>query len=59
MRSCLLLVRLGLRRRLLLGEEDSLDVGQHTTLGNGDSLQQLVQLLVVPDGQLQVSGDDS
>merc|ERR1719295_1165291 len=42
----------------LLGEEDSLDVGKDTTLGNGDSSQQLVQLLVVTDGQLQVTGDD-
>ena len=42
----------------LLGEEDSLDVGEDTTLGNGDSSQQLVQLLVVTDGQLQVTGDD-
>lgn len=42
----------------LLGEEYSLDVGQHTTLSDGDTGQQLVQLLVVPDGKLQVTGDD-
>ena len=42
----------------LLGQEDSLDVGEHTTLGNGDARQELVQLLVVPDGELQVPGDD-
>merc|ERR1712037_279109 len=42
----------------LLGQEDSLDVGEHTTLGNGDTGQELVQLLVVPDGKLQVPGDD-
>ena len=42
----------------LLGEEDSLDVGEDTTLGNGDSSQELVQLLVIPDGKLQVPGDD-
>merc|ERR1719295_1191843 len=42
----------------LLGQENSLDVGKDTTLGNGDSSQQLVQLLVVSDGQLQVTGDD-
>ena len=42
----------------LLGEKDSLDVGEDTTLGNGDSGQELVQLLVVPDGELQVPGDD-
>ena len=42
----------------LLGEEDSLDVGEDTALGDGDSGQQLVQLLVVTDGQLEVTGDD-
>ena len=42
----------------LLGEEDSLDVGEDTTLGNGDSSKQFVQLLVITDGQLQVTGDD-
>ena len=42
----------------LLGQKDSLDVGEHTTLGNGDARQELVQLLVVPDGELQVPGDD-
>ena len=51
--SCLLggLVR-------LLGQEDSLDVGEDSTLGNGDSGQELVQLLVVPDGKLEVTVDD-
>ncbi|XP_046573471.1 uncharacterized protein LOC124281572 [Haliotis rubra] len=43
----------------LLGEKNSLDVGEDTTLGDGYSGQKLVQLLVVPDGQLQMSGDDS
>ena len=42
----------------LLGEEDGLDVGQDTSLGNGDSGQELVQLLVVSDGELEVTGDD-
>lgn len=42
----------------LLGQEHSLDVGQDTTLGDGDSGQELVQLLVITDGQLQVTGDD-
>lgn len=36
-----------------------MNVGQHTTLGDGDVTQQLVQLLVVPDGELQVAGDDT
>ncbi|KAG7224895.1 hypothetical protein INR49_014811 [Caranx melampygus] len=39
--------------------KNSLDVGQHTTLGDGDSTQKLVELLVVADGQLQVTGDDT
>ena len=43
----------------LLGQENSLDVGQHTSLGDGNTSQQLVQLLVIPDGQLKVTGDDS
>jgi hypothetical protein len=43
----------------LLGEKDSLDVGKNSTLGNGDSSQKFVQLLVIADGQLQVTGDDA
>ena len=42
----------------LLGQEDSLDVGENSTLGDGDSGKQLVQLLVVPDGELEMTGDD-
>lgn len=42
----------------LLGQEHGLDVGQHTTLGDGHAGEQLVQLLVVADGQLQVTRDD-
>ena len=42
----------------LLGQENGLDVGEDTALGNGDAGQELVQLLVVPDGQLEVTGDD-
>ena len=47
---------LGLR---LLGQKHGLDVGEHTTLGNGDAGQKLVQLLVVADGKLKMTGDDS
>ena len=47
---------LGLLR--LLGQEHSLDVGEDTTLGNGDSGQKLVQLLVITDGELKMTGDD-
>ena len=42
----------------LLGQQDGLDVGQHASLSDGDSSEQLVELLVVADRQLQVSGDD-
>ena len=42
----------------LFGEEDSLDVGEDSTLGNGNSSEQLVQLLVITDGELKVTGDD-
>lgn len=38
---------------------NGLDVGQNSTLSDGDVPEQLVQLLVVPDGQLEVSGDDA
>ena len=41
-----------------LGQEDSLDVRQDSTLGDGDSGEQLVQLLVIPDDQLEMTGDD-
>ena len=53
LQSCLLgsLVR-------LLGQENSLDVGENSTLSDGDSSKKLVQLLVVPDGQLEMSWDD-
>nr|XP_028576880.1 uncharacterized protein LOC114592772 [Podarcis muralis] len=39
--------------------EDGLDVGQDAALGDGDFAEQLVELLVVADGQLQVAGDDA
>jgi hypothetical protein len=35
------------------------DVGKDTTLGDGDVAEQLVQLLIVPDGELKVAGDDT
>ena len=41
-----------------LGEEHGLDVGQNASLGNGDAGQELVQLLIVADGQLQMTGDN-
>ena len=42
----------------LLGEEDGLDVGNHSALRDGDVGQQFVELLVVPDGELKVPRDD-
>lgn len=35
------------------------NVGEDTTLGDGDVAEKLVQLLIVPDGELQVTGDDT
>ena len=35
------------------------DVREDTTLGNSDVTQKLVQLLVVSDGKLKMSGDDT
>lgn len=43
----------------LLGQQNSLDVWQDTTLGDGNARQQFVQFFVVADGQLQMTGDDS
>ena len=35
------------------------DVGEDTTLGNGDMTQELVQFLIVADGELQMTRDDT
>jgi len=52
-----------LRRRLsllgLLGEEALVDEGEDTTVGDRDVAQELVELLVVSDGELDVSWNDS
>ena len=42
----------------LLGEEHGLDVREDTTLGNGNTREELVQLLVIANGKLEVTGDD-
>ena len=42
----------------LLGQEHGLDVGEHASLGDGHAGQELVELLVVPDGELQMPWDD-
>jgi hypothetical protein len=36
-----------------------MDIGQDTTLSNGDVTQKLVQLLVIADGELKMTGDDT
>ena len=36
-----------------------MDVGEDTTLGDGDVTQELVQLLIVTDGELKVTGNDT
>ena len=41
------------------GEEGNVDVGEDTTGGNGGTTHKLVELIVVSDGHLDVSGDDS
>ena len=43
----------------LLREKNSLDVGENSTLGDGDTSKQFVQLFIIPDGKLKVTGDDS
>ena len=42
----------------LLGQKYGLDVGQYTTLSDGHTGEELVQFLVVTDGQLKMTGDD-
>ena len=39
-------------------QEHGLNIGEDSALGDGDSGEQPVQLLVVPDGKLEVTGDD-
>ena len=41
------------------GEESDMDVGENTTAGNGGSTHKFVELIVVSDGELDVSGGDS
>lgn len=36
-----------------------MNVGEDTALRDGDVTQKLVQLLVIPDGELEVAGDDT
>merc|ERR1719186_1459178 len=41
-----------------LGKQDSLNVGQHSALGDGNTSKQLVKLFVVPAGQLEMTGNN-
>lgn len=36
-----------------------MNVGKNATLGDGDVAQKLVQLLVISDGELEMTGDDT
>ena len=36
-----------------------MDVGKDTTLGDGDVSEKLVQLFIVADGELEMSGNDT
>ena len=36
-----------------------MNVGENTTLGDGDVTEELVQLLIVADGELKVTGNDT
>ena len=36
-----------------------MNVGQNTTLGDGDVAKEFVQLLIVADGELKMTGDDT
>ena len=42
-----------------LGDKNGVDVGKNTTLGNGDTAEELVELLVVAHGKLNVTGHNA
>ena len=51
---------LGLVAALALGRKElGENVGEDTTLGDDDRAEELVQLLVVADGELKVTGNDT
>ena len=59
-RSCSELLRgITLLTLDLSGEEESVDVGEDTTSSNGSVGHKLVELLIVSDGELDVSGHNS
>lgn len=41
------------------GKELGVDVGENTTLRDDDVTEEAVELLVVTDGELEVTGDDA
>ena len=43
----------------LLGEKHGVDVGEDTAGGDGHAAEELVELLVVADGKLDVTGDNA
>jgi len=43
----------------LLGEKNGVDVGEDTTLGDGDTREELGELLIVADSKLNVTGDNT
>jgi hypothetical protein len=51
--------RISLCFRGLLWQQDGVDVWQHTSLSDGHSRQELVQLFVIADCELQVTGVDT
>lgn len=55
----ILLAAGGALAAVLLGEKDLVDVGEHTAGGDGNAAEQLVELLVVADGELKVPRDDA
>ena len=48
-----------MQRGLDSGKRTLVNVGEDTTLGDGDVTEQLIQLLVVSDGELEMAGDDT
>jgi hypothetical protein len=43
----------------LLGKQDSVNVGENTSTGNGNSSEKTVQLFIVLDGKSDVTGYDT
>ncbi|KII60907.1 hypothetical protein RF11_13522 [Thelohanellus kitauei] len=60
--KCLCLLRSGFGLSSVIElpwEESRLDVGQNTTLGNSNTIEKFVQLFVIADCQLNVSGNNT